>query len=84
MIPSSLARVRPSTQSIDARPVEPEEAADDVEDVVDVRENVGELFFVDVGAISEESMVVGTGLLRSLSVRRVAERSRSHVLEIAS
>jgi hypothetical protein len=33
MIPSSLARVRPSTQSIDERPVEPEETDDDVDDM---------------------------------------------------
>jgi hypothetical protein len=63
MIPSSLARVRPSTQSIDARPVEPEETADDVEEVVDVGETVGESLFVDVGAILEDSVVVKAELL---------------------
>jgi hypothetical protein len=83
MIPSSLARVRPSTQSIDERPVEPEETADDVEEVVGVRETVGESLSADVGAILEESVVVGTELLHSLSVHRVAERNCFHVLNIA-
>lgn len=67
MMPSSLARVRPSTQSIDERPVEPEETADDVEeDEVDFGGVEEESLFVDVRAMMEELVVVGAELLQDL------------------
>jgi hypothetical protein len=67
MMPSSLARVRPSTQSIDERPVEPEETADDVEeDEVDFGGVEEESLFVDVRAMTEELVIVGAELLQDL------------------
>ena len=66
-MPSSLARVRPSTQSIDERPVEPEETADDVEeDEVDFGGVEEESLFVDVRAMTEELVIVGAELLQGL------------------
>jgi hypothetical protein len=66
-MPSSLARVRPSTQSIDERPVEPEETADDVEeDEVDFGGVEEESLFVDVRAMTEELVIVGAELLHDL------------------
>ena len=67
MMPSSLARVRPSTQSIDERSVEPEETADDVEeDEVDFGGVEEESLFVDVRAMTEELVIVGAELLQGL------------------
>jgi hypothetical protein len=54
--------------------VEPEEMADDVEEVVDVGEIVGESLSVGAGAVLEKSVVVGAGLLHGLLVFRFAER----------
>jgi hypothetical protein len=74
MIPSSLARVRPSTQSIDERPVEPEVTADDVDvdvdvdvdEVVDVKVPAGESTVVDARELVEESLVVTAELLNGI------------------
>jgi hypothetical protein len=54
-----LARVRPSTQSVDECPVDPDETADDVvEEVVDGRDSVDDSLFVDVGGMIGESLIV--------------------------